>query len=185
MQTSVAKKGGLKIREIAIFSMLGAIMYLGDILLEFLPNIHLVGVLTVVYTLVYRKKALIPIYIYVILNGFMAGFSLWWLPYLYIWALLWGAAMLIPKKLHVAFTAVLCSCLCVFHGVAFGVLYAPAQAIMFGLDFKSMIAWIVAGLSFDLIHGFGNLAGSLIVLPLVTLLCRLEHISPPYYVKKK
>ena len=70
----------LTAREMAVFGMLGSLMYLSKILLEFLPNIHLLGVLTMAYTLVYRKKALYPIYIYVLINGLMAGFAPWWLP---------------------------------------------------------------------------------------------------------
>ena len=54
--------------------------------MELLPNIHLLGMLTMVYTIVFRIKALIPIYVYVFLNGIFAGFSPWWIPYLYIWA---------------------------------------------------------------------------------------------------
>ena len=59
----------LTIKEIAVFGMLGAVMYLSKMLMELLPNIHLLGVFTIAFTLVYRKKALYPIYIYVILNG--------------------------------------------------------------------------------------------------------------------
>ena len=64
--------------------MLGTIMFTSKIAMEALPNIHLVGMLTIVYTLVFRTKALIPIYIYVLMNGVYSGFSLWWMPYLYI-----------------------------------------------------------------------------------------------------
>lgn len=171
-------------REIAVFAMLGPVMYLGDILMEWAPNVHFVGALTVAYTMVYRTKALIPIYIYIFLNGLYAGFSPWWIPYLYLWTVLWGMTMLIPRKLHVALTTVLCSAVCALHGFAFGALYAPAQAIMFGLDLEGMIAWIIAGLPFDFIHGAGDLAASVIIMPLVTLLCRLEHFPLPYIIKK-
>ena len=50
----------LTAREMAVFGMLGSLMYLSKILLEFLPNIHLLGVLTMAYTLVYRKKPSTP-----------------------------------------------------------------------------------------------------------------------------
>ncbi len=165
--------------------MLGTVMFLGDFLMEMFPNIHFVGVLTAIYTMVYRKKALIPLYIYVFMNGLYAGFSLWWIPYLYIWTILWGMAMLIPRKLNVSLTALLCTLISGLHGFAFGTLYAPAQAIMFGLDMKGMLAWIAAGIPFDLIHGISNLAASVIIVPLVTLLCRLEKIPLPFKTLKK
>ena len=153
--------------------------------MEVLPNIHFVGVLTVVYTLVYGKKALIPLYIYVFLNGLFAGFNLWWMPYLYIWTILWGITMLIPKKMHALWLWAISAAICAIHGFAFGTLYAPAQAIMFRLNFKQTIAWIIAGIPFDIIHGIGNLvASAIVILPLVTLLCRLEHIKSPFLMKK-
>ena len=89
----------LSVREIAVFGMLGALMYASKVLMEALPNVHLLGVFVVALTVVYRKKALYPIYTYVLINGLMAGFALWWLPYLYLWAVLWAWVMLLPRQL--------------------------------------------------------------------------------------
>ena len=55
----------LKTREVAIFGMLGALMYASKVFMELLPNVHLLGVFTISFTLVYRKKALYPIYTYI------------------------------------------------------------------------------------------------------------------------
>ena len=52
----------LTIRETAIFAMLGSVMYASKMVMEILPNVHLLGVFTIAYTIVYRKKALYPIY---------------------------------------------------------------------------------------------------------------------------
>lgn len=155
--------------------MLGTLMFCSKIILEVLPNIHLLGMLTIIYTVVYRKKALIPIYIYVFMNGLFAGFNMWWVPYLYIWTLLWGATMLLPKHMPKSVATVVYPLLCALHGILFGVLYAPAQAIMFGLNFEQMLAWIAAGLPFDLLHSAGNLAAGLLILPLSELLRRLDR----------
>ena len=48
----------LTAREITVFGMLGAVMFASKLLMELLPNVHLLGVLTTAYTLTYRKKAL-------------------------------------------------------------------------------------------------------------------------------
>ena len=157
----------------AIFAMLGTIMLCSKIIMEALPNIHLLGALTIAYTVTFRVKALIPIYVYVFLNGLYAGFSMWWIPYLYIWTLLWAITMLIPRGIPRSIASVIYPLICGIHGFAFGMLYAPAQALMFGMNAKQMLAWIIAGLPMDLIHGLGNLATGLLILPLVTLLNRL------------
>lgn len=159
-----------------IFSMLGAIMFCSKLLMEALPNIHLIGALTMIYTLVYRKKALYPIYIFAILTGLYGGFGLWWVPYLYIWTILWGVTMLLPKSINEKWGAVIYPVICSLHGFTYGILYAPAEALMFGLDFHGMIAWIAAGATFDILHGVGNLVAGLLILPLVKLLRKLEKI---------
>ena len=161
-------------REIAIFAMLGTVMFCSKIIMEALPNIHLLGALTMVYTVAYRHKALIPIYIYVVLNGVFAGFNAWWMPYTYIWTILWGVTMLLPRRMPDAVKQILYPLICGLHGFAFGALYAPAQAIMFNLDFRGMLAWISAGLPFDVIHGIGNCFAGILILPLSNLLLRLS-----------
>ena len=154
----------------AVFAMLGTVMFCSKILMEALPNIHLLGMLTMVYTLVFRKKALIPIYIYVMLNGLYAGFSVWWIPYLYIWTILWGITMLLPKRIPRGVGMIVFPIICGLYGFAFGALYAPAQAVLFGFNFKQMLAWIVAGIPFDVIHGIGNLFAGLLIYPLTQIL---------------
>ncbi len=160
--------------------MLGTLMFVSKLLMEFLPNIHLLGMLTMAYTLAFRRKALIPVYVYVMLNGLIAGFNLWWVPYLYIWAVLWAVTMLLPKSMPKAVAGVVYPLVCGLHGLAFGTLYAPAQALMFGLDLEQTVAWIVAGLPFDITHAVGNTLAGLLVLPLSELLknlrARMSHI---------
>ena len=85
----------LTAREIAVFGMLGAVMFASKLLMEFAPNIHLLGTFIVAFTVVYRRKALYVIYTYVLLNGVLYGFAAWGVPYLYIWTVLWGAVMLL------------------------------------------------------------------------------------------
>ena len=171
------KEGRLKTVDIAIFAMLGAVMYTSKLLMEVLPNVHLLGMFIVASTVVYRAKALYPIYIYVFLNGLFAGFNAWWIPYLYIWAVLWGMTMLIPKKLPEKAKVFVYSGVSSLHGFLFGTLYAPAQAIMFGYDLKTTIAWIISGLSFDFIHGVSNFICGFLIIPMIKILESAKRIG--------
>ena len=65
--------------------------------------------------------------------------------------------------------------LCSLHGFLYGILYAPAQAIMFGLDFEQTVAWVIAGAGFDLIHGVGNFCLGFLIYPLSELLFKLSR----------
>ncbi|MBQ8931014.1 MAG: hypothetical protein IJ045_01105 [Ruminiclostridium sp.] len=165
----------LTIRETAIFAMLGTIMYLSKIVLEFLPNVHLLAVLTIAYTVVYRQKALYPIYVYVLLLGLMNGFNMWWIPHLYLWTILWGVTMLLPKKMPKVAAPIVYIIVAGCHGFLYGVLYAPAQAIMFGLDLNGMIAWIIAGIPFDITHGISNMIGGLLIVPVISVIRLAER----------
>lgn len=153
--------------------MLGTVMFVSKVIMEFLPNIHLLGMFTMTYTIVFRKKALIPIYVYVLLNGIYAGFNMWWIPYLYIWTILWAVTMLLPRNMSKKAKCIVYPIVCCLHGLLFGTLYAPAQALMMGLNFKATIAWILAGLPWDAVHGAGNLVAGFLVYPLSELLIKL------------
>ena len=61
------------------------------------------------------------------------------------------------------------------HGFLFGILYAPAQALLYGLSFKGMLAWIAAGFPFDITHGISNFICGALIVPIVYLLRRLEN----------
>lgn len=153
-------------------------MYASKMLMELAPNIHLVGVFTIAFTVVYRKKALYPIYIYVLLNGIFSGFSAWWLPYLYIWTILWGAVMLLPKHMPKKIRPVVYMAVCAAHGFLFGTLYAPVQAILFGLNMQGTLAWIAAGLPFDFIHGVSNFFCGILIMPVISAINIAEKNIP-------
>ena len=167
------KQKRITTKELIVFSMLGAIIFLSDLLMEALPNVHGVAMFIALFTLIYRSKALIPIYVFVFLNGVYAGFAQWWIPYLYIWTILWVLIMLSPEKASIKTKFVLSIIFCSLHGLLFGILYVPLQALMFGLSFKGMITWIAVGFPFDIIHMCGNFAMSFLIIPLYKIIKKI------------
>ena len=163
-------------KEITVFAMFGTLMFCSKKIMEVLPNIHLLGMFIMVFTIVYRKKALVPIYLYVLLDGIFVGFNVWWVPYLYIWAILWAITMLLPRKMPGKVASIVYPVVCGLYGFAFGTLYSPAHALMFGMDMKQLIAWIISGLTFDAMHCLGNFCAGLLVLPLSELLKKIEKL---------
>ena len=170
----------LSVKEMAVFSVLGTMMYTSKIIMEAVPNVHLLGVFVIAFTVVYRKKALYPIYIFVFLTGIFSGFATWWIPYLYIWTVLWAIAMAVPGWLPAKIKPIIYIAICALHGYMYGILYAPAQALLFGLDSKALIAWIMAGLPFDIVHGTSKLFCGLLIQPLVKTLQTAEKASKSY-----
>lgn len=157
--------------------MLGALMYASKMVMEFLPNVHLIGVFTIALTVVYRQKALYPIYIFILLTGLFAGFAAWWIPYLYLWAVLWGAAMLLPQNIPAKAQPIVYMLLCSAHGFLYGTLYAPSQALLFGLNFKETIAWIIAGLPWDCIHGISSFFCGILIVPIIKVIQLAEKTA--------
>ena len=170
----------LTVKEIAVFGMLGAIMYASKLLMEAFPNIHIIGVFVMALTVVYRKKALYPLYIFVFLTGLFGGFNLWWIPYLYIWTVLWGVTMLLPKEMPKKIAPIAYMIVCAAHGFLYGTIYAPFQALAFGLDLQGTIAWIAAGLPFDLIHGISNFFCGALIVPLAKAIRLAERSTHKY-----
>lgn len=157
-----------------VFAMLGAMLFAAKVVFEALPNIHPVAMLVMVITVVYRTRALIPLYLFVVLFGAYYGYSVWWIPYLYIWTILWAVTMLLPRKMPTKIALIVYPLVCGLFGLCYGTLYAPAQAILFGYDWPTTVKWIIAGLPFDALHALGNLAMGLLVYPLSKLLARLN-----------
>ena len=153
----------------AFFSIMGALIFVLKILMAPLPNIHLVGVFIIALTVVFRTKALIPIYIYIFLDGIFGAFNLWWVPYLYIWAVLWLAAYLLPQNMSKKVAVPVYMIVCGLHGLAFGLLYAPFQSFaFFDFNLNATITWIIGGLPYDLIHGVSNFCCGILIVPMIT-----------------
>lgn len=169
-----------KIEEMVLFALFGAMMYLSA-QIDLIPNVHPLALFIAAFTVVYRVKALIPLYLYVLLEGLFGGFNLWWCPYLYIWTVLWLLCMLVPRKLPEVVAGAILSVLATLHGLGFGLLYMPFQCyVMFDGNWEAAWVWTLNGLTFDFLHAVGNFAAGLLVIPLIRLLCRLQKAPYPY-----
>ena len=169
------EKKGLELRHLILFAMLGTIQFVSKQVLEALPNVELVSTLTMVYALVYRRRGLIPVFVFIFLEGALWGFSLWWFPYLYLWPILWAVTLLLPRNLPVGAQVPVYAGVCGLFGLAYGTLYAPFQCYAFLQgDWSRIPAWIAAGIPMDINHAVGNLALGTLIVPLTALLRRLE-----------
>ena len=164
-----------RLRKLILFAMLGTLMFVSKLVMEALPNIHLIGALIVIYTVVYRWEALIPLYTFVFITGLYAGFDVWWLPYCYIWTALWGMTMLLPRRMPKWLAVPVYMTVCGLHGLMYGTLYAPVQAIAYGLGWKAMLTWIASGFPWDVAHAIGNVVACILIVPLSSVLLRLER----------
>lgn len=106
----------MKTREIVTMGILSAILLAAQVSLGFLPNIELVTLLLIVYTLVLKKKVFFVIYVFVLLEGMIYGFGLWWINYLYVWSVQAVITLLFRKNDSVWFWSILSG----IYGITFG-----------------------------------------------------------------
>ena len=159
--------------DMVLFAILGSVLFAGKLAFEALPNIHPVTMLIMLYTVVFGWRALIPVGVFVAISGVFYGFSIWWLPQIYIWFVYVVLTTLIPKKIPHKAAAFVYPLVCGFFGLIYGTLYAPGQALLFGYNASQTLKWIAAGLPFDAIHALGNLGMGLLILPLSVVLKKL------------
>ena len=157
--------------------MLGALMFASKIALEWAPNIHMLGMFTMIFTIVYRFKALIPIYLYASRIFIFYGFAPWCVIHFYVWTVLWAVTMLIPRRLPEKVLAVLYPTMCVLHGLSYGALCALTQVPIYYNSFapEMILTYIASGFYFDILHAIGNLGFGLLILPLSRLILKLEQ----------
>lgn len=168
------------LEELVLFSLFGAMMYL-TAQVDLIPNFHPLAMFIAAFTVIYRAKALIPLYVYVFLEGLLGGFNLWWVPYLYVWTVLWAASMLIPRRINEITAGILIIIVTGLHGILFGVLYAPFQCYaVYGGDWGMTWLWIINGALFDTLHLIGNVTSSLLAIPLIRPITRLSGRAYPF-----
>lgn len=169
--TPLAERGGrTHLREIALFGILGALTFGGKVAMMALPNIEPVSLMVMLFAVTFGKKAVYPIYVYVLLEFALNGIHLWSVNYLYIWLILAGAAWLLRGMKHPLGWALLSGA----FGLLFGALCAPVYLVVGGP--MSALSWWISGIPFDLLHCAGNFAIALaLFVPLRRLLERLKR----------
>ena len=89
-----------RLAGLCLMAMMGTVMVVSKEALAFLPNVELVSLLTILFTLVFRRKAIGGLAVFLLLEGVLYGFGLWWLMYLYVWPILAGLTWLFRWMKH-------------------------------------------------------------------------------------
>ena len=151
-----------------MLALLSALLFGAKTAMAPLPNIEPVSLLIIVYTAVLGLRALIPVYIYVLLEIVTWGFGYWSACYLYVWAVLALAAWLLRRMESPLGWAALSG----GFGLCFGALCALTYWAAGGWAFA--LSWWISGIPFDLLHGAGNFVLALVLFkPCKAVLSRL------------
>ena len=77
----------MSIQRMTRIALLSAILYVSKVVLEFLPNIELVSLLVILYSLVFGWEAMLIVTVFNLFELIQWGFGTWWFSYLYVCAL--------------------------------------------------------------------------------------------------
>lgn len=136
-------------KMLVVSSMLTALLFAGQVGMQFLPNIEIVTLLIILYTRTFGKRVFAIIYAFVMLEGLFYGFGIWWVSYLYIWSIFALVVLLIKSD-----SVILWSMISGIFGLCFGFLCAIPYFVTDGPG--AGVAYWGAGLYFDLLHCAGN-----------------------------
>lgn len=158
----------ISIREMVLFGILGAITFAAKYVMSFLPNIEPVSLFVMLFAVVFGKKWVYPVYLYVVLEILFYGVSLWNVNYLYIWSVLAVLAYYLRNMRQPLGWAVLSG----VFGLAFGALCGIVDVFIGGFSY-AVTKWI-SGIPFDIAHCLGNFVIALILfVPLRNLMEKL------------
>ena len=158
----------LRLSELVLFGILGALTFGLKVAISFLPNIEPVSLLVMLYAVIFGRKCLFPIYTYVAMEILFYGIQLWSINYLYIWAILALGAWLLRSSRNPLAWALLSA----VFGLLFGLLCTPVYLFTGGPGFA--LSWWINGLLFDALHCGGNFIMALVLFcPLRKLMERL------------
>lgn len=142
----------INLRDLTALAVFAALMIALQVAMAQLPNIEPVSLLIIMATVFFGPKALLAVFTFVLAEGLIYGFHIWWINYLYVWPLLVLIVWALRRWSHPLLWAVVAG----FFGLFFGTLCSIPYFITGGLG--AGIAYIIQGIPFDLVHCISNIA---------------------------
>ncbi len=159
----------LSVRDIAFLGLALAILEISKVAFDFLPNVELVTLLFIVYTISFGRKTILVALGFVGIECAIKGVSIWVLMYLYVWPLLIMIVDIAKRRNrgHIFY--------CILSGL-FGLFFGAFCIVPYLITGGPIMAytWWIAGIPYDIIHGVSNFIICLVLFrPLCTALKRI------------
>jgi len=142
----------MKAKDIALIGLLSASITSGKLILSFIPNVEIVSLLLIVYTVTFGlKRSILVSIIFTTTEIFIYGFSTWLLVYYLIWPMLVIITHLIKKIIKNEYGYATVAGL---FGLFFGLFFAIVESFFYGYAYG--LTYWVRGIPFDILHGVSN-----------------------------
>lgn len=140
----------MKIKDIVMIGMMVAILEAAKAALMMIPNVELVSFFIILFTLFFGKKIFYALPVFILVEGMIFGFGVWWVMYLYAWPVLALVTWMFRKQESVWIFATISG----VFGLMFGALCSIPYFFIGG--WQMGFTWWIAGIPYDLIHGVSN-----------------------------
>lgn len=151
-------KNNTKAKDVATVGMMIAVIEACKFAFAQLPNIELTSFFIIMFTLYFGAKTIFAIPAIVIIEALFYGFEIMWvIAYCYVWPILFLLTMMFRRFKSTFVMAMLSG----IFGFAFGFLCSfpylfVSTATNPTAGLTSAIAYWIAGIPFDIIHGISN-----------------------------
>ena len=166
------------VKDVATVGLMVAFIEAEKFALAGIPNVELTSFFLIMFALYFGRLIYFAIPVFILIEGAVYSFGLWWIMYLYAWPLLVLATRLIGKRLSGFGLAMLSGA----FGLSFGALCAIPYIFIGTFDggvlqgLKVAAAYWVAGIPFDIIHGVANFMIMLLLYkPIVRVMKRVKE----------
>lgn len=145
-------------RDMAEIGVMIALIEVSKFVLLGIPNVELTTFWIMLFTLYFGKKVMYVIPVFILIEGCVFGFGLWWIMYLYAWPLLVLITWLVRKRDSLLFNSIISGA----FGLSFGLLCSLPYFVIgctaggFIAGLRSAFSWWVAGIPMDILHGVSN-----------------------------
>lgn len=147
----------LTAKDITLIGLMVAIIEVCKVLMKDLPNIELTTFWIIMFTLYFSKKVIYVIPTFIIIEGTMFGFGVWWIMYLYIWPLLALITWIFRTNNSAWFWSVIAG----LFGLFFGFFGLFPYLVTSGP--YAAFTWWIQGIPWDITHAVANFALMLVL----------------------
>lgn len=139
-----------ELKNLCFLAVLAALMIVLQMAMSGIPNVEPVTLLVILTACYFGPRALLAVAVFVLAQGMIYGFHIWWINYLYVWPILVLITLLLRRWSHPLLWTVVAG----FYGLLFGTLCSIPYFITGGMG--AGIAYIIQGIPYDLAHCIGN-----------------------------
>ncbi len=147
----------LSVFDVALVGLMVAMIEVCKVAMMELPNIELTSFWLLMFSKHFGNRVYFVVPVFILIEGVIFGFGVWWIMYLYAWPLL----VLVARFFRKSDSPLTWALISGIFGLSFGFLCSLPYLFMGGIG--TAFGWWVAGIPWDLVHAGANFALMLVL----------------------